>query len=74
MIEVNGTAKIRVDFSVEVDMTVEEWDALSQKKQDEYIENHADWMDACRSGEVDDIEVDDVIEVNEDGEEVNVSA
>jgi hypothetical protein len=74
MIEVNGTAKILVDYSIEVEMTVEEWDALSQKKQDEYIENHVDWMDACRSGEVDDIDVDDVIIVNEDGEEIKVLA
>lgn len=60
MIEVNGTAKVRVDYSVNVDMTVDDWDALSDNEQNKIIEGQVDWMDACRSGEVDDIEVDEV--------------
>lgn len=62
MITIDGTAKLRVSFSVEVDMTVEQWDSLSERKQNEIIEGLVDWMDECRSGEVDDIEVDDVLE------------
>lgn len=61
MIIVNGEAKIRVDYSVELDMTEEQWDSLSEKKQNEILDSAIDWMYACRSGEVDNIEVYDVI-------------
>jgi hypothetical protein len=66
VIEVNGTANVRVDYSVEVDMTVEEWDEMSPAAQTEYIENYVDWMDACRSCSVGDIDIDDVKEFEED--------
>jgi len=68
MIEISGTAKIRVDYSIELDMTEEVWDDLTEKQQNEKIENHVDWMDACRSGEVDDIEVDEVNEFDDEEE------
>jgi hypothetical protein len=62
MITVSGTATLKVNYSVDLDMTEEQWDALSEKKQNEILDSTIDWMDECRSAEVDEIEVDDVTE------------
>lgn len=66
MITVSGTATLRVHYSIDLKMTEEEWDALTEKEQNGIIDGCADWMDACRGGEIDDIEVDDVLEMEEE--------
>jgi hypothetical protein len=62
MITIDGMAKIRVSYSIDLEMTVEEWDDLSEREQNEIIEIAADWADACRNGEIEDIEIDEVLE------------
>ena len=62
MITIDGMAKLRVSYSIDLEMTAEEWDSLSERKQNEIIENTVNWMDACRDAELDDIEVDEVSE------------
>lgn len=60
MIRVSGTASVDVDWEIEVDMTEEEFDNLSEKAQNQLIDSHVDWLDECRNGSVDDIEVDEI--------------
>jgi hypothetical protein len=63
MIRVIGTAKLRVNYDVQLDMTEEEFDSLSESKQNDILDHKIDWMNECRSAEVDDIEVDDLQEI-----------
>lgn len=63
MIRVTGTATLKVDYSVDLDMTEEQFDALSERHQNQLIDRHIDWFDACRSGEMDDLDIDDVTEI-----------
>lgn len=63
MIRVIGTAKLRVNYDVQLDMTEEEFDSLSESEQNDILDHKIDWMNECRSAEVDDIEVDDVQEI-----------
>ena len=63
MITVSGTATLRVDFSVEVKMTEDQWDALGESKQNELLDSAIDWYDAYKGAEVDEFEVDDLVEI-----------
>jgi hypothetical protein len=66
VLEVSGTANIYVNYSITIDLTEAEWDEMSPAAQTEYLDNHVDWMDACRSGSVEDIDIDDVKEMDEE--------
>lgn len=59
-IRVSGRANMKVEYSTELDMTEEEFDALSQQKQDSLIDAHVDWKEVTRSAEV---EIDDDVEI-----------
>lgn len=59
-IRVSGQAKVTVEYAVELDVTMEEFDALSQRKQDELIVNHTNWAKANYSEKV---EIDDHLDV-----------
>lgn len=59
-IRVSGFAKMEVQYSTDLDMTVDEFEALSQRKQDELIKMHTDWLEVGRSAEV---EIDDDLDV-----------
>ena len=63
MIRVNGSAKLKTDFTVDLNITEEEFDAVSSRQQDLLIENSVDWQEAMRQAEVDDIDVDDLEEI-----------
>lgn len=63
MIRVTGYAFLRVPFSVDLDMTVEDFDDLSSSEQNELIDGAIDWKEACRSGELDDVEIDEADEI-----------
>jgi hypothetical protein len=63
MIRVTGTAKLRVNYEVQLDMTEDEFDAMSERSQNELLDNMIDWKEACRSAELDDLDVDDLVEV-----------
>lgn len=62
MITVKGVARLKVPYSVKLNMTEEEFDNLSAAKQDRILEDAIDWQFACRSADTDEIEVDDVVE------------
>lgn len=61
-IVVEGSALLRVQYSVVLNMSEEEWDALSDSKANSMIEHHVDWLEAGRNAQVWDIDIDDVIE------------
>lgn len=63
MIRVMGTANLRINYEVQLNMTEVEFDSLTELKQNEVIESAIDWFDVYRSAEVDEIEVDDLEEV-----------
>lgn len=65
MIKVTGTMSLKTDFTVELDMTEEEFDALSGQRQDELIDGEIDWYMALRSADLDDIDVWDIVEIEE---------
>lgn len=58
-LKVQGTATLRVNYAVEVQYTEAQWEALSEKKQNEILDAAIDWAEACRNADVDDIDVDD---------------
>ena len=62
MIVISGEAKLKVPYKVQLNMTVEEFDALPERKQNELIEEAIDWRDATRSAETDEIDVWDINE------------
>lgn len=57
-LKVQGTATLRVNYAVEVQYTEAQWEALSEKKQNEILDSAIDWAEACRNADVDDIDVD----------------
>lgn len=57
MIEVYGVAVLKTNFSVELDMTESEFEALSERKQDLLIDDAINWPDATRNAEVDEFDV-----------------
>ncbi|WP_438498038.1 hypothetical protein [Paenibacillus sp. IHBB 3054] len=63
MIRVTGKAKLIVNYDVELDMTEEEFDSLSERKQNEVLDDAIDWIEVCRNADVDEIDVDDLVEV-----------
>lgn len=63
MIRVTGTAKLTVHYDVQLDMTEEEFDAMSQLISFELLDSTIDWQEAGRNATVDEIEVDDLVEV-----------
>lgn len=66
MIKVQGSAILKVDYTVVLeDMTTDEFDALPVKEQNELLDSHINWLDACRNAEVDDIEIYDIYEIKE---------
>jgi len=65
MIRVSGSAKLKTDFTVDLNMTEEEFDALTQRQQDQLLEDNVDWYEASRQAEVDDIDVDDLEKLEE---------
>lgn len=62
MIEVVGEATLKVRYSVELDITEEEFDNLSERKQDALIDEAINWHETLKNAETDEIEVDDVYE------------
>lgn len=62
MIKVSGTARLKVDYSVRIDMTEEEFNEMPLRNQEELLDNSIDWETVCRNATVDDIDVDEVEE------------
>ncbi|HLG26730.1 MAG TPA: hypothetical protein VI423_03000 [Paenisporosarcina sp.] len=65
-IRVSGSAKLRVGYTVELEMTEEDFDNLSEGQQNEIISDSINWGDIMSDAEVDDIDVDE-LEVVENG-------
>lgn len=59
-IKVSGSLKLRGFYEVELDMTEEEFDALSAHEQNIAIEEMIDWRNWLDNAELDDVDVDDV--------------
>jgi hypothetical protein len=59
-ISVQGEATLKVPFTVELNTTIEQFDALTVQEQNQTIDDMIDWVHATRSAKVDDIEVDNV--------------
>jgi hypothetical protein len=69
-IKVSGSITLRGNFEVELDMTEEKFDALSERKQNEAIENAMDWRNWLDStDQLDDVDVYDVKETKEEDTE-----
>jgi len=54
---VYGSVKLEVRFDIELDMTEDEFENLSQKEQDYLIETSIDWNDTMRNAEIDEVDV-----------------
>lgn len=65
MIRVNGEATLKVPYVVDIDMTEEEWDAMSEGQQNEELESRINWYIECKNAEVDDMDVWDVTEIED---------
>lgn len=63
-VKVSGEVVLRIPYTVRLDMTEEAWEALSDEKQNQLIENELRKRTTAQIGEViDDIDVFDVTEV-----------
>ena len=60
MVKVSGDVKLSVRYDIELKMTADEFEALSESKQNQLIEEAIDWHDALRSARTDDIDVWDI--------------
>ena len=56
-LQVYGSVKLEVRFDIELDMTEDEFENLSQKEQDYLIETSIDWNDTMRNAEIDEVDV-----------------
>ncbi len=54
---VYGQAILKVDFDVNLPISEEEFEQLSERQQDELIDSHINWHDATRNAEVDEFDV-----------------
>jgi hypothetical protein len=59
-IKVSGSLRLRGNFEVELHLTEEEFDALSEREQNEEIEGVIDWRNWTGNAELYDLDVDDV--------------
>lgn len=66
MIKVSGTYKMAGTYEVRLNMTEKQFDALGYQAQRDLLDSHIDWLEANRSAELDDIDVDDLEEVEEE--------
>lgn len=62
-IKVEGQAKLKVSFSVNLEMTEAEFESKTEREQDEIIENAINWHDALPNSETDEIDVWDYAEI-----------
>lgn len=62
MIIVSGSIKLRGNYEVKLDMTEEQFDRLSERQQNEEIENAVNWDEWIRNAELNDIDIDDLKE------------
>ncbi|MEK4191732.1 hypothetical protein NYE59_01470 [Paenibacillus sp. FSL L8-0323] len=63
MIRVSGDVKLRVPYVLDIDMTEDEWDALSEREQNEVIDGMIGHSE-MESAEMDDCDVWDVVSIS----------
>ena len=63
MIKVHGTAALEVDFIVQLNMSEEQFDSLSERAQTNAIDEAIDWRGIMQSAELKDIDIWDLEEV-----------
>lgn len=63
MIKITGEVTLKVNYAVKLDMTAEQFEGLSERKQNELIEEGIDWHNELRNAQTDDIEVWDIDEI-----------
>ncbi|WP_340011755.1 hypothetical protein MHI32_01415 [Paenibacillus sp. FSL H7-0690] len=63
MIRVSGDVKLRVPYVLDIDMTEDKWDALSEREQNEIIDGMIGHSE-MESAELDDCDVWDVVEIS----------
>jgi len=54
---VYGEVILKVPFDVILNISEQEFERLSERQQDALIDEHIDWYEATRSGEVDEFDV-----------------
>lgn len=64
-IKIEGSLKLRGNFTVELDMTEEEFDTLPRWMQEQEIESVMDWENWLDNSELDDLDIDDIEKVSE---------
>ncbi|WP_422122901.1 hypothetical protein DHX103_14305 [Planococcus sp. X10-3] len=64
-IKVSGSATLKVDFEVELNMTEEELDAMPYRKLNELLDSTINWSSIMSNAEVDDFEVYEVWDAEE---------
>lgn len=69
MLTVSGRFKLSGQYSVELDITEDEFYSLTTRKQNELLDSSINWVEATSQAELDDIDVDEIVEIVE-GEEV----
>lgn len=66
MIKVSGVFKLTGSYEVELNMTEEQFYALSERQVTDLIDSQIDWLEATRNSELDEIEVYDLQEWEEE--------
>lgn len=66
MIKVSGSVRLYVNYTVKLNMTEAEFDALSYGKQESLVESHINYYEAMRGADVSDIDIDELEEVEDE--------
>lgn len=66
MIRVSGRAELTVPFNIVLNMSGAQFEALSDSRANDLIEETIDWLGATRNAEVSDIDIWEYDEVNKD--------
>ncbi|WP_040981037.1 hypothetical protein [Oceanobacillus jeddahense] len=64
-INVYGEAVLTVRFDVDLPLSEDEFESLSQKEQDQLIDTKIDWVEATKSAEIDNFDIYEFRKVDE---------
>ena len=63
MIRVSGKIKLKMPYSVVLGMTKDEFDSLSERKQNELLEGKIEWHNELKNVIATDVNIDDITEI-----------
>lgn len=60
MITIYGTIELKSEYSIELDVSADEFESLDSQAQIDYVENNMDWDETVKLAEIMDVEIFDL--------------